>query len=255
MEDQRAKLSVYFKKFDIPTDKAEEFGDDVTLGECWVYEEPEKVEFWSLVLIPMTNKLGLMTKYKNAPVALSVSLYEEVVDISEGARGFIYVTSLTNDPDQTKEYRFSYMIEPMKTIFSITEHCRSLQDTDYTGLLKELEQHIDLGRWRTSSDGPLSPRTLASRLRSQLTTFERMRENLLVTARNMQPVHLTREYSGHRGSQGSRLIRNPKTGRSGTGKRKAAASNTNRRPATSSQFVGVKTHQMITDAAVDDAAL
>lgn len=113
MEEMIAKLSVSFKKYEVPDDKKEEFGDEMTLGNSWMYDEPHQVEYWSIILIPTTNKLGFYTKWNNSSTSLPLSLFEEVVDISEGANGFIFVTSETNDLDQEKPYRFSYMVEPL----------------------------------------------------------------------------------------------------------------------------------------------
>lgn len=97
MEEQTAKLFASFKKFEIPEEKVDEFGDKITLGNCWVYDELHQVEFWSMVVIPTTNKLGFMTKWKNSRVSLPVSPYEEVVDISEGENGFIFLKTVMND--------------------------------------------------------------------------------------------------------------------------------------------------------------
>lgn len=101
MEAHTMKLESLYKCSVIPADQVEEYGDEITLGECWEFQDPDNVDFWSLVLIPTANIIGFISKYRNAPVPLPLSLYEQVTDGSEGPPGFIYVTCVTTDLDRS----------------------------------------------------------------------------------------------------------------------------------------------------------
>lgn len=76
MEAQIEKLEALYKHFVIPEDKTEEYGDELTLEECWGFQDPTSVDFWSLVLVSHTNILGFISKYKNALVPLPLSSFE-----------------------------------------------------------------------------------------------------------------------------------------------------------------------------------
>lgn len=55
MEEMIAKLSATFKKYEVHADKKEDFGDEMTFRDYWLYDEPHQVEFWSIFLISTTN--------------------------------------------------------------------------------------------------------------------------------------------------------------------------------------------------------
>ena len=73
-DDQKTRLAAFFKPYVVPEFEDEQFGDDVTYGECWEIQDPEKVEWWSVTLVPTTNKLALMCKYRTVDATLPISL-------------------------------------------------------------------------------------------------------------------------------------------------------------------------------------
>jgi hypothetical protein len=153
----------------------------------------------------MTQRIGLKTKFKNGPDAsLPLSYYEEVVDINKGPSGLLLVTCvIKDDPEVSMEYKYTFVLDLEQTPFSIQECCTSLMGSNYEGLLKKLEDHIDKGRW--SKDGePLPAPLLATRLRQFLNFFHNEKSKMQIAQRCMQPQHLSRETSGIAGSQQSR---------------------------------------------------
>jgi len=64
MEEQRKKLDANFRRLLIKGDEdSEEYGDKLILGECWTWQELDRVEGWSVVLCPATSHLNFMTKW------------------------------------------------------------------------------------------------------------------------------------------------------------------------------------------------
>ena len=171
-QNQQARLAAFFKRFEQSGDDGVPFGDEVTHGECWEFQDPENVEWWSLILVPTAEKLALINKYKNNEPTLPVSLYEEVVDVTPGPKGYVCVTCVVKDEGTDHDYRFTYMMEPEKTPFNITPHIASLKNTDYENLAKDVEAHADTYRYKTPIGDQHPAHILAPRLRSLLTALE-----------------------------------------------------------------------------------
>ena len=67
MEDQISTLEMYFKKHEVQCDDDDlNANEDVIEGEYWEFKEPERVEAWSLFMIPFTYDMTLSYKFKSA---------------------------------------------------------------------------------------------------------------------------------------------------------------------------------------------
>ena len=173
MADQAQLLQTHFKRFLIEGDEnPEDYGDELILGEFWTLKEPEAVEYWIIVLTPSSVHLSFTTKYKNCQTTLPVTLHETVTECSTGGEGSILVSCKTIDPDQEEEYVFSYVVPSKNITFSISATVRSLDDTLYTGLQRNIEEHISMKRWVSKDGGALPHKTLMSRINYVLKGFE-----------------------------------------------------------------------------------
>jgi len=75
MEEQISKLESFFKRCDFA--REEEKGDDIeNNGEYWEFLDPEKVDNWSLHMIPFKNLICFSYKYKRNDTYYSIS-YDE----------------------------------------------------------------------------------------------------------------------------------------------------------------------------------
>ena len=95
-----------YERFTIPVEDAEEYGDEEIIGDCWIWKEPEQVEYWSIIKTPMKCEINFITKWKNSPTTLPVSLNEKVVEVSAGPRSTIIVSCITTDSKQVESYSF-----------------------------------------------------------------------------------------------------------------------------------------------------
>jgi hypothetical protein len=70
------QLESFFKRKVVDLDEHD--GNDKTFGEYWEFNDSNKVEYWSLELLLMTEWTHLVHKFKNSLVALLI-LHEERV--------------------------------------------------------------------------------------------------------------------------------------------------------------------------------
>ena len=246
-DNQEAKLNVFYEKYITPEVGGDEFGDSVTYGDLWKYQDPDSVEYWSIVLIPNGSKLAVTTKHKNGQVELPVSLYEQIEDINPGPPGYVYITCITTEPG-TEEYRFTYMMEPAKTPFSISAHLSSLVDSDYEKLIKDVEAHVDKNIYTTESGEQHPANILAPRLRKLLHGFELFKMKMEVSKQSMQPLSLRREMSSQGASQESRLYETPDTRKSGNKRRKITPSTSSRQTGATGSRVKQTRKSLLSDA-------
>ena len=217
MEEQTKRLEARFKKFLLVGDEdPEEYEDQLVLGECWTWKEPEHVEYWSIVLTPTSGHLSFTTKYKNTPITLSVSLHETIIEVSTGIYDETLVSCTTHFPDQEEPYVFTYVVPAEGFTFSIGAICRSLENTDFEELKKDICDHIDKKRWVGKDDGALKPKVLASRLREVLKGFDLLKIKNKARTSNLKPLSITKEYTGAGASNGSLVVETSNTQRSKT---------------------------------------
>ena len=146
-------------------------------------------------------------------------------------------------------------MEPARTPFSISAHLRSLVDTDYEKLIKDVEAHIDRHIYATETGEQHPASILAPRLRKLLHGFEMFRMKLEVTKQSMQPLSLKREMSSQGASQESRLYETPDTRKSGNKRRKITPSQSSRQPATASNTRALQSRKSILADEVEPATL
>ena len=89
------------------------------------------MEYWSIIKTPMKCEINFITKWKNSPSTLPVSLNEKVVEVSTGPSLTIIVSCITTDSKQVEPYSFSYIVDAKRAAFSIAMYCKSLDYTQY----------------------------------------------------------------------------------------------------------------------------
>lgn len=187
-----------------------------------------------MALTPHTDKLAVITKFKGAECSLPINMEESVIDIVLAPGDFICVTCIvenSNDEDGSDDdYRFSYMINGLHVNFNIWPYPESLKGTRYENLAKNIENHIKEYRYLTTRGEQYAPEVLAPRLRALLTAMVTFKTKLDKTKAQMTPLRLTQEVSIQSGSHESILYQTPETRGSGSRRRKAAPSQSERAP-------------------------
>ena len=239
MKDQVDRLQTMYDRFTIPVKDVEEYGDKEIIGDCWIWKEPEQVDYWSIIKTPIKCEISFITKWKNSPTTLPVSLNEKVVEVSAGSSSTIIVSYITTDRNQLEPYSFSYIVDTKRAVFSIAMYYKSIGDMEYREVQKNLEIHIQEKRWQSDDGGQLPPKKLVSCLNALNNSFEHMTIKLQNKLKNMQPLSLTRDYGSQGASQGSLVLATPETRRSHT-KRKTTPVNARSTPSDTPQ-TGVRT--------------
>jgi hypothetical protein len=73
MSEQVQNLEAIFKRRDVNADI--DNGDDNSFGEHWELINPDDLEYWSLELIPMTDRTYFVHKFRDSAAELPI-LYE-----------------------------------------------------------------------------------------------------------------------------------------------------------------------------------
>ena len=120
MEEHRAKLNAIFKTKVVQADDQE---DDNTAGEYWEFQNPDHVDYWSLALVPLTDKIHFVHKFRNAPTFLQISPDERVTDIRMGEAGVVEICCVTTGANP---YMFTICVDISVCPFRITEFLLSL---------------------------------------------------------------------------------------------------------------------------------
>jgi len=98
---------------------------------------------------------------------------------------------------------------PSKAItFSIAAIAMSLEDIDFKEVHKNIVDHINRGRWVDKEGRALKPQILASKLREVLKGFKTFRIKNRMKVKKLQPLSITKEYIGARGSEISLVVEN-----------------------------------------------
>ena len=106
MEDQLNTLEMYFKKREVQCDDDDlNANENVIEEEYWEFKELERVEAWSLFMIPFTNKMTLSYKFKSTQVYLQLSFQAKVKDVEADTNPIVKVKCMTTILEVRVVYR------------------------------------------------------------------------------------------------------------------------------------------------------
>jgi len=94
MEEQIPKLEAFFKKCN--TEREEDEGDDINNdGDYWMFQDLDKVDTWSLHMIPFKNIICFSYKYKINNTYYSVSYDEKIKKIAPHRANVVKIYCVT----------------------------------------------------------------------------------------------------------------------------------------------------------------
>jgi hypothetical protein len=210
MDEQVQKLEAIFKRRDKCPD--EDDGDDNTFGEYWEFQEPDQVELWSLELNPMTGRSYFVHKFKNSIVFLPISYNERAKDVLFERPGTVLIHCVTTIEEP---YMFTICVEYSKSPFDLTVFLKSLENSEYVPLMKEIEEQVDKKEWLNKEGLPLGTRGMASRVRQIIVSLDVMRATNKSMSQQMRAFELTGNVTSQGGSIGSALPLAPVSGAHG----------------------------------------
>ena len=112
-------------------------------------------------------------------------------------------------------YMFTICIEYSKSPFDLTEFLKTLENSQYKRLMKDIKASVDKKEWMNKEGCPLGGRNMASKIRQTVISLD------IVTATNrgivdqMKAIELTGHLASQGGSIGSVLPHAPASGTQG----------------------------------------
>ena len=198
MADQIERLSQFFVEKDV--NLSDDEGDDNTSGEYWEPKDPERLESWSVALMPMTENVNFVMKFSAAPHALPISADERIKDVVHYKDNILHIHYETTNADP---YAFTIALNNGSSPFSVAPFLASLVGSSYEPLIKEVEAEIDRKLWVMKEGLPLRARAVASKLRSLTMSIATMAASQRAIASALMPLDLSRVRSNTNASQGS----------------------------------------------------
>ena len=160
----------------------------------------------------MTGWAHYVHKFKSSPVFLPISHDEHIKDVFFERLDTVLIHCVTIDEET---YMFTICIEYNKSPFDLTEFLKSLENSPYGRLLKDIEHVVDKKEWVNKEGLPLNARSMASKVRQTVISLD------IVTATNrsivdkMKAIELIGQLASQGGSIGSAVLHAPASGAQG----------------------------------------
>ena len=183
MADQIERLCQFFVRKDV--DLLDDEGDDNTNREYWEPKDLERLESWSVALVPMTENVNFVMKFSAAPHALLISADERIKDVVHFKDNILHIHCETTDADP---YAFTIALNNGSSPFTVVPFLASLAGSSYEPLMKEVEAEIDMKSWVTKEGLPLRARAVASKLRSLTMSIATMVASQRAVASALMPL-------------------------------------------------------------------
>nr|PNR63283.1 hypothetical protein PHYPA_001708 [Physcomitrium patens] len=205
MEDIKASLSMYLDKFDRRADDDDETDPWLIYGTSWKFFDLEELEAWSQAMIPFTHDIQFLFKFKKSQAFLKFTTAERVKDVEYLDGDMILVKCVTTGVliDPTNEYHFTVLIPSKRIPFTMSPFLESLEPTEYSGEVKQLEAKIDKGDYTEKDGSPAFGKRLCTKINSLLQDFSVIKGKLEVQILLAAPRSVRREVRAVGGSQAS----------------------------------------------------
>ena len=201
MIDQIEYLCQFFVRKDV--DLLDDEGNDNTSREYWEPKDPERLESWSVALVPMTENVNFVINFSAASHTLPISPDKCIKDVVHYKDNILHIHCETTDADL---YAFTIALNNRSSLFTVVPFLASLEGSSYEPLMKEIKVEIDRKSWITKEGLPLRARAVASKLRSLTMSIATMAASQRAVASALMPVDLSRVRSNTNASQGSARI-------------------------------------------------
>jgi hypothetical protein len=187
MSEQVQNLEAIFKRRDVNADI--DNGDDNSFGEHWELINPDDLEYWSLELIPMTDRTYFVHKFRDSAAELPILYEGKVKDVLPDSEGILLVHCETTGEEA---YMFTIYLEYAKAKFHLPMFLKSLENSTYESLLKEVESQVDQKKWVNKNGHPLGIKSMASKIRQLLISMTAVIASRRYVSEKMKPADLTR---------------------------------------------------------------
>jgi len=157
MEEQIPKLQCFFKKCN--EGREEDEGDDINNDrDYWEFQDPEKVDSWSLHMIPFKNIICFSCKYKVGDNFYVVSYDEKIKEVAhyKAAVVKIHCVNAISGKSDKEQCHFTIILDTKKIPFTMTHFLETLEPIEYRTDIPDFEKKIDAKEYCTPAGNPLS---------------------------------------------------------------------------------------------------
>ena len=193
MTEQIKRLQLFFKRKDV--DLLNDEGDKNSNSKYCVFIDPNQVEVWSIVLVPITDLVRFKAKFYTIDKLMSISVDECVKDVVSYKNNILFVHCKMTE---STPYCFTICTNNSKSPFSTLYFLKSLENSVYEPLMKEIEEDIDRKQWHMKDGLPLRARPIASKVRQIIFSMAKMAATRHTLVSAIMPITLSRG----RGTQG-----------------------------------------------------
>ena len=141
-------------------------------------------------------------KFKTSSVFLPVSHNKHIKDVFFERPDIVLVHCMTIDEEP---YMFTICIEYSKSPFDLTKFLKSLENSAYERLLREIKQVVDKKEWVNKEKLSLNARSMASKVRQTIISLDIVTATNRSIADQMKAIELTGQLVSQGGSIGSAL--------------------------------------------------
>ena len=199
MADQIQRLNNFFKRMDV--NLSDDEGDDTINGEYWEVKDPDRLESWSIALVPKTDNVNFVMKFRARPHALPISAEERIQEVAYYKGNTLHIHCETID---VEPYSFTDVVDNTMSPFFVVLFLASLQGSSYEPLIKEVESEIDRQVWTTKEGLPLRACSVASKVRNLIHSMAKMAAARKAVTSALMPLDLSRVVGTQNTSQASR---------------------------------------------------
>ena len=198
MADQIQRLNSLFKRMDV--NLSDDEGDDTINGEYWEVKDLDRLESWSIALVPMTDNVNFVMKFRAGPHALPISVDERIQEVAYYKGNTVHIHCETTDAEP---YSFTVVVDNTMSPFFVVPFLTSLQGSSYMPLIKEVESKIDRQVWTTKEGLPLRAHSVASKVRNLIHSMAKMAAASKAVTSALMPLDLSRAVGTQNTSQAS----------------------------------------------------
>jgi hypothetical protein len=109
----------------------------------------------------MIGRSHFVHKFKNSTVFLPISYNERAKDVLFERPGTVLIHCVTTTEEP---YMFTICVEYSKSPFDLIVFLKSLENSEYVPLMKEIEDQVDKKEWLNKEGLPLGAKGMASRV-------------------------------------------------------------------------------------------
>ena len=150
------------------------------------------------MLVPMTDNVNFVMKFRASLHALPISTDEQIQEVAYYKGNILHIHCETTGAEP---YSFTVVVKNTMSPFSVVPFLASLQGSSYEPLIKEVESEIDRQVWTTKEGLPLRAQFVVSKVRNLIHSMAKMAAARKAVTSALMPLDLSRAVGTQNTSQ------------------------------------------------------